>query len=93
MSRRTFIGGLLGAGVLAIGGRGLTAGSDGKQAPIRFFEVVHEPGYYVTMTNGERFAVTVKEQGSGVVLEHHEGVSATTLLALDSAFVQIVERN
>lgn len=94
-SRRRFVVAAVAGAGATLGGVAVTVaalprGAEGT--PVRFFDVVHDESVYVTMTDGVEFVVTVKETGTGAVLETHDGVTATTLLTLQSDHVAIVER-
>jgi hypothetical protein len=94
MSRRSFTTLVaVGTGALAVGGVGAATLLTGTPAgvAVQTFGVEHDDDVYVTMTNGREFVVEVKQRGSGVVLETHEGVTAYNLLSLKSDYVTITE--
>lgn len=93
LSRRRFgaiaVGG---AGALLVGSRFVLQDDDDATA-VRTFDVEHDSSVYVTMTNGTEFIVEVKQTGTGEVLERHEGVTARTLLSLQSEHLAIIDRS
>ncbi|MGI9645860.1 MAG: hypothetical protein ACR2O6_11190 [Ilumatobacteraceae bacterium] len=92
-SRRWFIGAVAAtAGSVAVH-RAWPSSSGQSAEPIRFFDVVTDPEVVVSMTNGEEFSVSAKDRATGEVIEHHDGVTATTLLELQSDHFDVVERS
>lgn len=80
-------------GATVVGGADLLAAPRRRLERVRSFDVVHDPSVAVTMTNGHGFTVCVKDVATGDVLERHERVTAWSLLHLESAHVQIVQRD
>lgn len=93
LSRRRFGAiALGGAGALVAGGVTVFSVLDADDpVSLRSFDVHHEPSVYVTMTNGVEFIVEVKDVETREVLERFEGVTAASLLSLQSDHVTIAE--
>lgn len=93
-TRRWFVAAVVaGVGSTVVGATDLLAAPRRRLERVRHFDVVHDPSVAVTMTNGHGFTVCVKDVASGEVLERHERVTAWNLLHLESAHVQIVQRD
>ncbi len=93
MTRRRFAVGATGTlGAIAVGATLVSffVGDDGG-SEIGFFDIAHRNDVYVTMTNGEEFRVTVKEVGTGRVIEEHVGVTGRTLGNLRSEHIRILQ--
>lgn len=77
---------------MAVAGTTLFILRDDSGRAVAHFDVAHDPSVYVTMTAGSPFVVEVKDRATRAVLEHHDGVTAENLLALDSDHVVITQR-
>lgn len=91
MSRRQF--GVATAALATAVGAGAVFGlrGDGDNTEVVAFELRHSPDHYVTMTRGAEFRVAVHESATRNIVEQFNGVTARTVMGLESAYFTLTE--